>query len=295
MRLLGCAMTSPAKVADFLTKKNLNFGIFPVNFSLSESEHRKFAMAHDYLLILTYADFKNNLDNLNNKKLAGKTFVLFAPVVRFRNIANVEMVDVDSLEAKLNQPYRFKAPDFNLFKLVKPTLHTIEITDEKYLPLLINNALSGSILTHLMTLIYKIPNGKVQNEYRDKIIGWFVLGDDKFATIKGLIDTITQTEVREGLIKLIKASKNYKDVFKHIAELNATKKPVSYSKISEKMNVNEFDLRYMISVAAKISFGEGLKEKNIADHYYSHDRNSHKRKPQEVEKNGKDNKVKRRS
>jgi hypothetical protein len=89
------------------------------------------------------------------------------------------MVDVDSLDPKLNQPYKFKSPDFNLFKPMKPKHHPVSIKDEKYLPVLINNALNGSILTHLMTLIYKIPNGKVQNDYRDKIIGWFVLGNQR--------------------------------------------------------------------------------------------------------------------
>lgn len=294
-------MTSPAKVADFLEKKNLSYSVLPVGFSLDDPEYRKTVLKHDYLLILTYSDFTKNLHLLNNKKLADKTFVLFAPVIRFRNITHVEMVDVDDLAPKLNQPYRFKKADFNLFKPVQghPN-HHVEIKDEKYLPLLINNALSGSILTSLMTLIYKIPNGKVQNDYRDRIIGWFVLGDDKLSTIKAVIDTVQQAEVRDGLMKLIKASKNYKDVFKYIAELNAAKKPISYSKIAEKMNVNEFDLRYMISVAAKIEFGANLKEKNIADHYYSHARNSSKRKSATVkttegEKRGRPNKVKRRS
>ena len=213
---------------------------------------------------------------MNNTRLKDKEVYMFAPIIRFRNIQGVSMLDALDLEPKLNQPYRFVKPMFSIADGLQPSL--VSIRDEKYLPLLINNALTGSILTNLMTLIYKIPNGRVQNDYRDKIIGWFVLGDSKLSTVKAVVDTIKQAPVREGLMKLIKASKNYKDVFNHIKELNASKKPISYSKISEKMNVNEFDLRYMMSVAAKLDFGDKLKDKDLSDHYFSHDRNAAKRK-----------------
>jgi hypothetical protein len=276
---------------EHLGKTGKSFTAFPVGFNLNDAARKKEAANSDALLILTYPDFTKNLELLNNKRLKDKEVYVFAPVIRFRNISGVYMLDALDLEPKLNQPYRFITPNFDVAATAKP--QTVEIKDEKYLPLLINNALTGSILTNLMTLIYKIPNGRVQNEYRDKIIGWFVLGDSKLATIKALIDTIKQTEVRDNLYKLVKASKNYKDVFNHIAELNRNKKPISYSKIAEKMNVNEFDLRYMISVASKLDFGANLEDKDLADHYFSHDRNASKRKvPETGEKRGKTGKTK---
>ena len=298
MKLIGCSMTSPAKVIEYLNKAGKSVHTFPVGFTLDDVEQKKLAAKSDALIVLTYPDFTKNLNLLNNKKLHSKEVYVFAPVIRFRNIQGVTMLDALDLEPKLNQPYRFIKPNFAVADTVEPA--NVEIKDEKYLPLLINNALTGSILTNLMTLIYKIPNGRVQNEYRDKIIGWFVLGDSKLSTIKAVIDTIKQAEVRENLMKLIKSSKNYKDVFIHIAELNANKKPISYSKIAEKMNVNEFDLRYMISVASKLNFGDNLKNKDLADHYFSHDRNAAKRKVKETGENSgksgkKGNKTKRSS
>lgn len=270
MKLFCFSMTSPATVIDYLKSNNKTFYVPVMNFNEAELDN-----GAEFIFLLAYTDFIKHLNVLNTAKYKNKCIILFAPVVRARELIGANVLDVFDLQPKLNQPFRFKTADFKtLVSDVAPK--KVSIKDEQYLPMLINNALTGSLLTKLMTLIYKIPNSKIQNEHRDRIIHWFVQGDKKISTIKNIVDNIKQEEVRDSIFNLIKDSKNYKDVFMHISELNSNKKPISYSKIAEKFAVNEFDLRYMISVASKAKFGDEMKNVNIQDHYYSHDRNNGK-------------------
>lgn len=272
MKLYGCAMTSPHAILEHFKGIGITPMVLTINDSFEDKAVASKALEAGVVLLLTYQDFKKNLEVLNKKKFKDLTVILFSPVVRFRDIRPIKMVDVVTLEPKLSQPYHFKEPDLTFD--VKKGNEAVLILNEPYLPLLIDNALSGSILTHLMTYLYRIPNAKVQNEYRDKVIGWIVYGDDSPKTLKGLLSTIKQVEVRKGLYDTVRDNIIYKEVFKHIAELNANKKPVSYAKIAKKFDVNDFDLRYMVSIASKIDFGEQLKDKDIKEHFYSHDRNS---------------------
>lgn len=292
MRLLGCAMTSPGTIIDYLEMNKTSYELMPIGFKLDPSNEKYEDLKSrikkaKVILIPTYADFQSNLAELNRKWMASKTVVLFAPVVRFRNIENCTLLDVNSVQITINQPYRFKPVELSALKTpdgFEPV--PVKIKNQNYIAELINNALAGSILNKLMTLIYKIPNSKVQNEYRDRIIGWFVKGDDKISTIKALLDDLPNATIRDDLLELVKKSKDYKKVFQHIADLNARGKPISYSKISTKMGVSDFDLRYMISIANSIDFGAKLKEKNLSDHYYEHERNAKKRHAEKPVKPG---------
>lgn len=282
MKLIGCAMTSPGTILEFLLSQKTKNYVLPIGVKLQDSENEMTLKAREEIkkvstiLILTYPDFRANLEVLNSKNFKGKTVVIFAPVVRYRNITNCALLDVVSTDIAINQSYRFKPAEFSLL-LNPPADAVVEIKNEDYIAELIDNALAGSILTKLMTLIYQIPNSKTQNDYRDRIIGWFVKGDDKIATISKMIADLPDKKLLAQLIELIENSTNYKKVFQHIADLNAKGKPIAYSKISTKFEVSDFDLRYMISVASNLSFGEKLKEKPIEDHYYGHGRNTKKR------------------
>lgn len=284
MKLIGCAMTSPGTVCEYLDSMKMKYAIMPIGFKLAgaddDAEVKKVRAAvkkNSIILILTYSDFRSNLEALNGKNLKGKTVVIFAPVVRYRNIDNCHLLDVVTADIAMNQPYRFRPAEFSAFS-TEIVDKKVTIKNEDYIAELIDNALAGSILTKLMTLIYQIPNSKTQNEYRDRIIGWFVKGDDKVETVKKLISDLPDKKLLNQLVELIENSDNYKKVFQHIADLNAKGKAISYSKISTKFEVSDFDLRYMISVASSLTFGEKLKEKPISEHYYGHERNAKKQR-----------------
>lgn len=273
MRIIGSSITSPAVVVDYLDSQNCSYGIFPINFSLGNQDTREFALSKDILLILTYSDYKSNIKLLNNYRLAGKTLILFSPVVRFTSMLDVIMLDIENLEIMLDHPYKFKDPDLKSITATSKEV-VLETSNDHYLPLLVETALTGSLLTHLMTFIYKIPNTKTQNIYKHKIILWFVSGDSKLSTIKEIISTILPVEVREGILNVIKLAKKYKEVFEHIAILQKERKHISFSKISNMFDVSEFDLRYMTSIAAKLKEASD-KTKVVAPlKYYTNGKNN---------------------
>lgn len=255
MMLIGCAMTSPETISSYLSGTNIPHYILPIGTKLNDTTNKNTFIARSGIkhnritLILTYQDLRNNLKRLNKSRNNGKIFLVFAPVLKFRDLVNVTLMDVVSTDINITQSYKFKPADFSL--LHKPAIDCfVEIKHEDYISQLIEKALSGSILTKLMTLLYQIPNSKVQNTYRDLIIGWFVLGDDKIKTVSTLISTLPDKKLLSKLIKLIEESKNYKDVFIHIKDLKSKNKIIDFDKLSVKFEVSDFDLRYMLSVSA---------------------------------------------
>ena len=250
-------MTSPKTITSYLKDQKTKYCIVPVGTKLKDTDNKntlliKEAIRHNsFILLLTYQDLKNNLSILNKSRYNGKRFIVFAPVVKFREIKNVTLMDVVSTDIIISQSFKFRPVDFSVLK--KPVVDcVVTIEHEDYIAQLIQKALSGSILTKLMTLLYQIPNSKVQNHYRDLIIGWFVKGDDKIKTVSAIIATLPDKELLAKLSLLIEGSRNYKEVFLHIAELKAKNKPIPYDKLGEKFDVSDFDIRYMQSVSATI-------------------------------------------
>lgn len=257
MILYGCGMTSPETIRDYLTSVGKSFAILPFGIKLADfnstksSAARKQLRLSEFVLIQNYTDFRNNLKFLKSRTFPIKA-ILFAPVIQFRKIDGVHMLDVETLEVSLTKTFRFSPINFSQLQKTLPEI-VVNINEEDYASVLIDTALEGSILAKMMTLIYKIPNSKVQNEYRDRIVRWFVRGDDKISTVATAIADLPDKKVQVLLLEIIEKYKHYKDVFKLIASHNKKKKKISFEKICEKYKVSEFDLRYMLNIAEGVA------------------------------------------
>lgn len=231
MQIFGFAMTSPAVVLDYLEGNGKNVYI---------CDNDKKIPAVDFVLSLSFYDFKHYRKVLGNSK----AIILFAPALALRQIEGVVMLDVKlASKPDLDRPLTYRKPKLSRLLIKKKGPASIIITEQLYTTDLVETALSGSILTHLMTFLYKISNTKQQNDYRDSIIEWFVFGDGKLATIKRIVDSLKQKELRLGLFTLIKENIHYHTVFQRLKQepdLDLTN-----------LNVNEFDINYMLSVANK--------------------------------------------
>lgn len=232
MQIFGFSMTSPALVLDFLHSNNQTSYIC--------DSYQAIPTGTDFVISLSFYDFKHYRKVLEQPK----PIVVFAPALALRQIEGITLMDVKLADKPdLDRPLSYRRPKLSRLLKKKKTTNLIVITEQLYTTDLIETALSGSILTHLMTFLYKISNTKQQNDYRDSIIEWFVFGDGKLATIKRIIDSLKQKELRLGLFTLIKENIHYHAVFQRL-------KQEPDLDLSD-LNVNEFDINYMLSVANK--------------------------------------------
>lgn len=245
MKIVGFTHTSPQVVQQFLRDAQQTSSVLPLGYIL---QHKP---KSDSLIILSMKDLKTNRRVLS--QYSG-IVIVFAALPELMCVRHIKLLDAKPKLA-LDSPPVYSSPNFDDIFKVEDTV--LKFKTNRYLTDLIELARSGSILTHLMTFLYRITSTKQQNDYRDLIISWFVYGDGKLVTIKKVVDSLKQKELRLGLFTLIKENIHYHHVFQRLRK----GKPVDLAK--EK--VNEFDINYMLSIADKANGLDRTKNPILAD------------------------------
>lgn len=256
MRLFGCALTAPEKVTDFLSQRGLAYDLVGLGRKIKNTDH-------DYILCLSFADFKNNLEVFNSREFKYKNVVVFTSILKLRMIHPVFLLDVKSLTPDLTNPFDFTTPNLEVLCASSSEIqpHKSQLIEDDYLGQLIEDSSKGSILTSLMTLIYRIPTSKSQNECRDRIILWLYQDNKTLQDLERDLDWVRPLEVRSQLLEIVSQYHNYKKFFKSYRKLENKEQinQESIEKAIKEFGVNEFDIHYMLSILSKIRENQKLK------------------------------------
>ena len=270
MILFGCAMTSPVAVRQYLSKKKIPRKTLTIGTVMDESYS-----SFPYILILKYSDFTRNLKVLES--FEGVKVVLFASIVRLKNVQGLTCLDAD-LDVINN--YRFNAPNYRL--LSRKTESDVEIVDD-FLPELINNFKSGSLLNGLMTWIYGIPSTNVQHRVTDMVIRWMFEGSD-IATLKVQLKKTLKTRSLDGLLEILEGeigvnyTKGFRAVGAQIREEAIKPKPINYKLLKKKFGIATYEARYCTFTYRKIRKPKNLDGKTVKEIYYDREENKKKRR-----------------
>ncbi len=250
-----------------------------------------------------YQTIKNCVDNLDDKEQAkyrvqslgfseapksGATIILVPTVARFLkqidalNASNAIVLVFDTpvlleylkpiklLDCKKKASYLYQFVELTTDKLMT-TINTgftgkrmqVESQTIDVIPTILNSV-HGSILNHILTFLYSVPNTDKRYQYQNIIYSWIQSQDDVDHLEIKLKTLMKKKSV--GFTKFIEYMKsditaNTRAAIKEIFELKAKKKPIMYKRISSVHQVNEFDLKYLLKAIRKannfIDYGEG--------------------------------------
>lgn len=207
-------------------------------------------------MFITIHDMLGQTEALNEMK--GSIIFLFASPLRLRELSNIILLDQEEQPDKIGFGYNMlKFPDKVKFdnalqKLAaKKAQKFVRREQTRYLTHLIHSACKGSILSPLMTVIYALPSGVVQNSVK-----------------MAIFDVMVSGKPLNELPELLQSSSEYRlsalylKKFQNILEsdigqqfLNAIKVfktgKKTLSVVSKEHGVSLYELTYITSVHAK--------------------------------------------
>lgn len=252
MKVFGIANHSPdAVISELLERKivknSAEIAVLPLNSDLPSK-----APKYRFLLVLTTADLKRNLDTLNAGVYEGLSVLVFSSPMslnRFRGVSPVDYAPNPEYPG-----FGFSLSSLDLSKLRKVYRTPVEVKQVSYLRRIVRYVREGSLLNPLMTFIYS-QHFSLQPKLKVIAVRWIFSGKK----LSVLEDDIAKLDVKpsakavENLKGILtsEAAARYREAFaEYRASLKGTK--IATKKLAKNHGVAEYEITYMLSVLADL-------------------------------------------
>lgn len=189
--------------------------------------------------------------------------IVFDSPVRCDGLVGITVLDVKERSAS----FRYTFERITAEQLVATISVAMDEQEEQLfherksnmIPYLLNRT-SSSQMDRLQTWKYSIKNTELREQAMEKLIGWFFAPKPDLMALQQRLMTILNLDKSKALDILFKDSK-FPELKAAVLQVQALKdqgKSFSVDKIAEKAGVSAFDIRYLMSVKAKIDKGGDL-------------------------------------
>lgn len=207
-------------------------------------------LKRQYLFLLSYRDFVNNVHRLNTTNYTATCVIVFASAVSMQNWRGV--VFMDSIQDPEFPSFVSKPSDLDL-KMIRRTRKVVQgpltISRKHYLNMLIESSQKGSVLNPLMTYIYTLPRSTHQDVVKHLACSYLVhkIGlDNMFSQIEAhaQISGASESKLRQILESDI--AKKYRKMF-----VSTVKQRKTLEQACKEHNIDVYDARYIRQVLEK--------------------------------------------
>jgi hypothetical protein len=216
----------------------------------------------DAIFILTYSDFKANLETLNSEAYEKKTVFLFAPIVRVKYLTHAYFLDLVKDKGKnysMTSEYKNLSLETLDGYLKKPfkSGRKIKEDEKEFRYHLIEGVRAGSLLNPLMTLLY-VVKAEAGVKIKELVLDWLVSKNKIEVLDKKLKNSyqwgVVSNKFCEKLIQLLESDlgKKYKLAFTEIEIAKEAGEKSVIPAVAKKYDIDAYELKYIVNNMLKV-------------------------------------------